>query len=443
MTHLDPSAAIRALASRAPRYTSYPPANRFTEAVGPRETEGWMRAVPEGSAISLYVHIPFCRRLCWFCACRTQGTPTGAPLGPYLDALEEEAALVADRLPSDVTLSYLHLGGGTPTFLDADQMARLFGMIDALLPRAPSAEVDPTEVDAARMDALASAGVTRASLGVQDFDPVVQAAIGRPQSLAQTRGALEGLRARGIDAINLDLLYGLPHQTLEGLACTLDAALSLVPDRIALYGYAYVPWASARQAMIPGDALPSPETRLEMAIAAGGRIEAAGYDTVGIDHYALPGDSLARAARSGTLRRNFQGYTTDAAEVLIGLGASSISRFPQGYAQNAPRTADWKARLAAGRLPVVRGHVLSDEDRLRGAMIERLLCDLALPPGADAGASHVRGLVAKATAAWPSIVRLDGAGSLRMSAEACHVARMVAMEFDEVIPGMDRHSAAV
>ncbi|SDZ57632.1 oxygen-independent coproporphyrinogen-3 oxidase [Jannaschia faecimaris] len=437
----------RALTSRAPRYTSYPPATQFDESVGPDQAGAWLGQVDPAQPISLYVHIPFCRRLCWFCACRTQGSATEAPLVPYLDSLAQEVLLVSDALPAGVTVGHLHLGGGTPTFLPPQQMARLFAMLDADFPRAPGAEisveVDPTELDDARLDALAAGGVTRASLGVQDFDPRVQAAIGRPQSFDQTRAAVEGLRARGIDAINLDLLYGLPHQTAETLRKTVDLALSLNPDRLALYGYAHVPWASKRQVMIKEADLPDAVTRLALTMQASAQFEAAGYRPVGIDHFARPEDPMARAAADGTLRRNFQGYTTDMARTLIGLGASSISHLPQGYVQNAARTADWKARLAQGRLTAVRGHALTPTDRLEGAVIERLLCDFTVDPMTFHDPTAARRLIARAAREWSDAVTVDSAGVLRVNDDAQHVARMIALEMDAYASPAGRHSVAV
>ncbi len=447
MTHLDAQLTERALAARAPRYTSYPPATQFGPTVGPGTLLDWLAQIKPGSSISLYAHIPFCRRLCWFCACRTQGTLSEAPLAPYVDALVAEAGIIAGALPQGVRVSHLHLGGGTPTFLPPDLLRRLFAMLDAHFPRAPGAEisieVDPTEQDDARLDALAEAGVTRASLGVQDFDPAVQKAIGRPQSFEQTRAAVDGLRQRGINAINLDLLYGLPNQTQASLQRTLDMALSLVPDRLALYGYAHVPWASKRQVMIREDDLPNGRQRLELSQRAAARIAAAGYTAIGIDHFARPGDTMAAAAQAGVLHRNFQGYTTDGAQTLIGLGASSISRLPQGYAQNAPATAAWKARIEAGRPATVRGHACTDEDHLRSAVIERLLCDFRINPAIFADPEAVQSWTASAAAAWEGAVTLSAAGILEIRPEARHLARMIAMEFDAYVISSQRHSAAI
>lgn len=446
MTQFDPALTARALTARVPRYTSYPPATQFDGSVGPDVAGRWLGAVPAGAAISLYAHIPFCRRLCWFCACRTQGTRTDAPLAPYVDDLLREAETVAAALPAGVGLSHLHLGGGTPTLLPAPLLLRLFAGLRDLFPLRPGAEVsvevDPTELGEARLDALAEAGVTRASLGVQDFAPQVQDAIGRHQNFAQTKAAIDGLRARGITGINLDLLYGLPHQTEATLRDTLDLAETLDPDRIALFGYAHVPWASKRQVMIKADALPDGGGRLAMFDLARARLVQAGFERIGIDHFARPDDPLATAARDGRLRRNFQGYTTDDAGYLVGLGASAISMLPHGFAQNAARTADWKARVQAGRLSVVRGHTLTSDDRVRGAAIERLLCDFALDADDSSDPAMIRQLIDRAMAAWPGAMVRRG-NRVAILPEAEHLARMIAAEFDGYVTQAGRHSVAV
>ncbi|WGH78064.1 oxygen-independent coproporphyrinogen III oxidase [Jannaschia ovalis] len=437
--------------ARTPRYTSYPPAPHFSRAVGPDRMRDWLGAVPEGSDISLYVHIPFCRRLCWFCACRTQGTLTDAPLRPYLDALKTEIATVADAMPP-VRAARLHLGGGTPTILPAPMLRELGAALAERFPLAPGAEVsvelDPTMLDDDRLDALAEMGLNRASIGVQDFAPAVQEAIGRVQTVEQTRAAVDGLRVRSVSRLNLDLLYGLPHQTEASLLRTLEAALALDPDRIAFFGYAHVPWASRRQVMIPADALPSPEARLDLFEAASERLARAGFVALGIDHFAKPDDPLARAASERRLRRNFQGYTDDGAPVLIGLGASAISSLPQGYAQNAPATAAWQAAAGEGRLATLRGHALTASDRLEAAAIEALLCDFAIAPlriAQRAGVSPSRAgvLVATLAAAVPDLVRLSGSGELRLIDEAKPLARVVAARIDGYRAEAGRHSLAV
>lgn len=368
--------------ARVPRYTSYPSAATFAGGVGPGDFTDWASSLAPGSSVSLYLHVPFCRRLCWFCACRTQGTVSDRPVGAYLDALKAELEMLAGVLPPDVTLSRMHWGGGTPTILSAAMMADLAEAVAAVLPMAPGAEfsieIDPNEIDAERMEALAKAGLTRASIGVQDFDPEIQDTIGRKQDFDVTRRAVELIRAHGIRSLNADIVYGLPHQTRGRITETVQKLLSFGPDRVALYGYAHVPWMARRQSLIPTDALPDPKERLELFDVARRLFVWDGYDEIGIDHFAVPHDGLSIAARTGRLRRNFQGYTDDTAEVLIGLGASAISRFPQGYAQNATATSAYAGKVREGRFATARGHVLSGEDRMRGRMIESLMCQFRI-----------------------------------------------------------------
>jgi oxygen-independent coproporphyrinogen III oxidase len=437
--------------ARVPRYTSYPTANHFTPTVGPRNFEAWLGAVPAGQSVSLYVHVPFCRRLCWFCACRTQGTSTAAPLRAYLDTLKTEIGLVADALPDGVRLERLHWGGGTPTLMPADMIAELAATITGRLPFAPgyefSVEIDPNEIDEDRLDALARAGLNRASIGVQDFDPVIQQTIGRPQTFAVTKAAADALRARGIRSLNVDILYGLPHQNEQRISESVQQVLSLAPDRVALYGYAHVPWMARRQSMIPTDALPSPEERLGLYETARQLFVWDGFREIGIDHFAREGDGLEVADREGRLRRNFQGYTDDTAAALIGVGASSISRFPQGFAQNNASTSAYQAAIRDGRFATARGHAFSDEDRLREAMIGALMCDFRIDfakIGAEFGltpaqvATRLNGI----DDAFPGMLAHE-ATAIEIRAGARPLARMIARFLDAYAVNEGGHSAAI
>lgn len=437
--------------AKVPRYTSYPTAPQFSDRVGDAQVFPWLAAVPPGSAISLYVHVPFCRRLCWFCACRTQGTQSAAPVRAYVETLLAELALLKAHLPEGLRLSRLHWGGGTPTLLPPEQMARLAGAIFDLAPLAEggefSVEIDPNEIDHARLDALAAAGMTRASIGVQDFDPKVQRAIGREQSFEVTREVCDMLRARGVASLNADILYGLPHQTPARIAASLRHLLSLAPDRVALYGYAHVPWMARRQVLIPEAALPGPEARLDLFERAREMLLGEGYGEIGIDHFAARHDGLSRAVREGRLRRNFQGYTDDAAEVLIGVGASAISRYPQGYAQNAPATGAHVAAIRAGRLSTARGHVFSDEDRLRARMIEALMCDFRIDAGEmaerfDLPASGFAARVAPLLLRFGDLLQVSAAG-VTVVPEARVLVRMMAQTLDGYALDRAGHSAAV
>ncbi|MBE1204354.1 oxygen-independent coproporphyrinogen III oxidase [Aminobacter carboxidus] len=372
---------VEKYAAPVPRYTSYPTAPHFNAAVSSTTYGGWLRALPKGANASLYVHIPYCDRLCWFCACHTKQTRRYDPVARYLAALNCEIDTVASLCGSRLNIRALHLGGGSPTMLTATDLmslgARLREKFSFAGDAEISVEIDPNDMDETRFDALASIGMTRASLGVQDFDERVQKAINREQSFEQTKAVVDAVRTRGVSSVNLDMLYGLPHQTLAGIVVTTQKLLSLRPDRIALFGYAHVPWMKKHQTMIDDAALPDAVARLEQAAAAAELILAAGYEAVGMDHFALPSDSLAAAARSGTLRRNFQGYTTDRADALIGLGASSIGLLPHGYVQNMPATGEYERRVLAGGLATVRGFALSNADRMRAWLIERLMCDFA------------------------------------------------------------------
>ena len=437
--------------ARVPRYTSYPTAPQFGGGVAEAEFVHWIETVPAGSEISLYLHVPFCRRLCWFCACRTQGTVSDDPVRAYAKVLKAEIALLRAHLAPGVRLSRLHWGGGTPTMLAPDLIADLAATIFDVVPMGPGAEfsveIDPMEVDVARLDALAAAGLNRASIGVQDFDPEIQATIGREQPYETTVAVAEMIRARGVASLNADILYGLPHQTDARIADSVQKLLALSPDRVALYGYAHVPWMSRRQQMIPSDAIPTPQERLGLFETARKLFVADGYDEIGIDHFARPTDGMAKAAKAGTLRRNFQGYTDDTSPVLIGLGASSISRFPQGYAQNASATAAHTKAIRDGHFSTHRGHVFSGEDKLRGRLIEAVMCDFHINRAEilrdyDVTADRLQGLLSDAANAFPGMVTLDESG-LSIPPEGRPLTRMVARMFDAYDQSKAKHSAAV
>ncbi len=437
--------------ARAPRYTSYPPANHFGDAVDADVTAGWISAIPAGARVSLYLHIPYCRRLCWFCACRTQGTATDRPLVPYLDYLKKELAIVDAHLRPDVRISQIHLGGGTPTLLSPAMIRELGSVLNGFRPLARdlqfSVEIDPTEVDAARIEALTEVGMTRASIGVQDFDPVVQDAIGRAQSFAETRDVVDMLRAQGIASVNIDILYGLPYQTKARMADSVQRVLSMQPDRVALYGYAHVPWMAKRQVMIPADSLPDSETRLDLFDTARRLFVWDGYREIGIDHYARPEDSMAIAAEEGTLRRNFQGYTDDTSDALIGIGASAVSRYPQGYAQNISTSSRYAGAIEDGRLATERGYAMSAEDLLRADMIEDLMCrfELDLAALSERHGVSIAGLMERTTSLrerFAAEIEVT-ADRIRITKSARLIARLVAQELDTFYAPEGRHSRAV
>ncbi|NTT84736.1 oxygen-independent coproporphyrinogen III oxidase [Tabrizicola fusiformis] len=437
--------------ARVPRYTSYPTAPQFAGGVGSETFVQWIEAIPAGSSISLYLHVPFCRRLCWFCACRTQGTSSDEPVRAYAKVLKAEIALLRRHLAPGVRLSRLHWGGGTPTLMPADMMRDLADSVFDAVPMAAGAEfsveIDPNEIDAARLDALVASGMNRASIGVQDFDPEIQKTIGREQSYELTKEVADMIRDRGVTSLNADILYGLPFQTNSRIADSVQKLLTLSPDRVALYGYAHVPWVSRRQQMIPSDAIPTPQERLNLFETARKLFVWDGYDEIGIDHFARPGDGMAKAAKAGTLRRNFQGYTDDTAPVLVGLGASSISRFPQGYAQNASATAVHTKAIREGHFSTHRGHAFTGEDQMRGRIIEALMCDFRVERAeilASFAVTETRldTLLAEAAAAFPGMVTLDQTG-LAILPQGRPLARMVARAFDAYDQSKAQHSAAI
>ena len=437
--------------ARVPRYTSYPPAPHFSDSVGSAETADWIAALAPGSSVSLYVHVPFCRRLCWFCACRTQGVRTEEPLVAYVGTLEREIDMIAARIPQGVTVSRVHLGGGTPTLLPPALLRRVTDRLERVAPRSAdfefSVEIDPAEIDDARLDALVEAGMNRASIGVQDFDPDIQAAIGREQGYDLTRDAIDAVRARGVSSVNIDVLYGLPYQTEARIADSMQKVLSLAPDRLALYGYAHVPWMSRRQRLVPSDHLPGGEDRLRLFSTARELAMWDGYAEIGIDHFARPEDGLARALKDRTLKRNFQGYTDDPADALIGMGASAISEYPQGYSQNAPRTADYQEAVRDGRLSTVKGHAFSADDKVRSALIMEILCFFTLSPDAVAarfGADPARvfDLVSALPNRFPGMMRRTATG-FSLTQDGRSLARVIARQLDAYTQEANRHSAAI
>ena len=437
--------------ARVPRYTSYPTAPHFGGGVDLSLFARWISLVPRGAEISLYVHVPFCRRLCWFCACRTQGTQSDRPVAAYVDTLKSELDLLARNLPEGVRLSRLHWGGGTPTLLQPDMIEDLAQAIKQVVPFTDrtefSVEIDPNEIDAPRLDALASAGMNRASVGVQDFNEDIQRSIGRLQGYEVTRWAVDEIRARGVASLNADILYGLPHQSKARITESVQKLLSLNPDRVALYGYAHVPWMAKRQQMLPSDALPTPEERLELFDTARRLFLWDNYAEIGIDHFATKDDGLNIALKTGRLRRNFQGYTDDTADVLIGLGASSISRFPQGYAQNDPGTGAHTAAIRDGRFSTSRGHVFSSEDRLRGRMIEQLMCEFRIDTPdlcrrLDISAQQVHRILQASAAQFGGLLQLDDQG-LRVPHEARPLTRMIARSIDAYALSKAGHSSAI
>jgi oxygen-independent coproporphyrinogen-3 oxidase len=449
---MDP-ALIRRYGRPVPRYTSYPTAPHFGPAVDAATYRAWLGALGGTAALSLYVHVPFCARLCWFCGCHTRVINAYEPVAAYVGVVLDEARAVARAIGAPPPVRHVHWGGGTPTNLVPDDVTHLAEGLRAALPFAPDAafavEIDPRTLTEPTVAALARAGVNRASLGVQDFDPDVQAAINRHQSHAMTAQAVAWLRDHGIGRINIDLMYGLPGQTVEGVERTVDLAVALEPDRLALFGYAHVPWMKRHQALIDEKRLPDAVGRFAQAEAAARRLAQHGFEAIGLDHFARADDDMARAARAGGLRRNFQGYTTDAADALLGLGASAIGSLPQGYAQNAVALADYRAAMRKGDLAVQRGVALGGDDRLRRAVIERLMCDLTVDLAALARAHSVatayfdEDLAALAPLVADGLATVEGS-TVAVTPEGRPFVRVAAAAFDRYLKsGTGRHALAV
>jgi oxygen-independent coproporphyrinogen III oxidase len=377
---IDP-VLIRKYDVAGPRYTSYPTADRFVEAFGEADLRSWLGRRNIGGfsqPLSVYVHLPFCASLCWYCACNKIVTRDRSRSAQYIKYLEKELALLSPLLGGAREIRQLHWGGGTPTFLARDEMASLAGLLEAHLPAARgcerSIEVDPRACEPGLMAFLADLGFNRVSIGVQDFDPAVQKAVHRIQPEELTRRAVEEARAAGFRSINFDLIYGLPKQTLAGFNRTLDQVVALGPDRIALYAYAHLPKVFLPQRRIAEADLPSPETKLQILTLAIGRLAREGYLYIGMDHFARADDELAIAQAQGRLQRNFQGYSTHAESDILGLGVSAIGRVGPVYYQNAKEILQYQASLDAGRLPVARGLELTQDDLVRRAVIQSLAC---------------------------------------------------------------------
>lgn len=375
-------------ARRLPRYTSYPTARAFSaldEASGAALTTQLGHATA-GRVLSAYVHVPFCRRLCWYCGCHTSVVHDYARVAEFHRTALAEIDLWADQLGPHGGLTHLHFGGGSPNALTPDDLVLLIERLSDRLGLRPGAEValelDPALMSRAFARAAGAAGVTRASLGIQTLDPDVQKRINRIQDFERVAQAVGDLRDAGVAAINFDLMYGLPAQTVDSARATAEQALRLLPDRLAVFGYAHVPWMKKHQAMIRADDLADVDGRWDQAAAIDAVLVGAGYVRIGLDHYARPDDALAHAAAQGRLRRNFQGYTDDPADILIPVGPSSIGRIDRGFIQNAPAQDLWRRAVAERRLPLARHLWLSDEDRLRAAVIERLMCVLEVDVGA-------------------------------------------------------------
>ena len=426
-----------------PRYTSYPTADRFTDAF---TAEHYVNALAlrnhsrPAHPLSLYVHLPFCDTICYYCACNKVITKDHSRSAKYVRHLGLEIARVGSLVEGDRTVSQLHWGGGTPTFLSHDEMAALMSALcehfAVVADAEVSIEVDPRKVDGATIAFLASLGFNRLSVGIQDFDPAVQIAVNRIQSEEQTRGVIDAARQHGFTSINADLIYGLPRQTVAGFAATLDQVAAAAPDRIALYSYAHVPHLFKPQRSIREAELPSPEAKLAILALAIEKLGAAGYVYIGMDHFAKPGDELAIAQRARKLHRNFQGYSTKPDCDLIGFGISAIGKVGTAYIQNAKTLDQYYALVEANRLPVMRGIELDADDLVRRAVIQKLMCDFAVD-FAEIGAAHAIRFGDYFATELEALASFEADGLVAVSADSIAVTprgkllvRSIAMTFD-------------
>jgi oxygen-independent coproporphyrinogen-3 oxidase len=441
-----------------PRYTSYPSAVHFSDVVPAAailERIGGNNAAAVPADLSLYLHLPFCASLCWYCGCATVITRRQEQSAAYLRWLEREITATVAYLKPARRVVQVHLGGGTPTFLLPHELRALGTLLRARFAFAAgveaSAEIDPRRLTEAHVVALREAGFNRASIGVQDHNPVVQQAVNRIQSAEETAKAMAWLRAAGFTSINIDLIYGLPHQTVASFGRTLRDVLALAPDRLAVFSYAHVPWMRPAQRLLDTEALPDRALKVALLAQTIEMLGEAGYDYIGMDHFARPDDELAIAQRAGRLHRNFQGYTTHGDADLYGFGMSAISSAEGAYWQTVKSLPEYEAALAAGRLPYARGYLLTPDDRLRRELITRLMCDMRLDYAAlsqrlgvevtDYFASELGSL---------GDLEADGLvclrdGGLEVTAAGRFLIRVIAMRFDAYASGAagNRYSRAL
>ncbi len=441
-----------------PRYTSYPPATKFTDAFTWPDLSTHIEANNRTDGpLSLYFHIPFCETLCWFCGCTTVITLNHHQGDTYIDYLEKEVARMSSRLNPHRKTVQLHFGGGSPTFLTPDEIRRLGGIIHKHFTFSDDieagVEVDPRRLTREHLVALREVGFNRASMGVQDFNPVVQEAVHRIQPRELTQQALDWMRELGFSSLNLDLIYGLPHQTVESFDETLNIVLQMQPDRLAVFSYAHVPWIKPAQRILERERhLPSAEVKLQLLKLVVEKLtEAGGYVYIGMDHFARPDDELAAAQRRKQLQRNFQGYSTRAGADIYAFGMSSISQIPEAYWQNEKELSRYYSALDDGNVPMVRGYFVTEEDRIRREAIMRVMCDLSLDYpamskrlGLDFASHFAREIESLAGLEADGLVRRSPSG-LDVTETGRLFIRNIAMVFDNTLApvGERRHSRTI
>lgn len=441
-TKLNPAKVFAFYPDALPRYTSYPTAPQFKTEVGKSVMQSTLNNLSAAKPVSLYLHVPFCDRLCWFCGCHTKHTNKYEPIKSYIDSLCGEIDIIGRQIKEPLKISHLHFGGGSPSLIRTKEMRQVRQTLNRYFifeqDTEISVEIDPSDATEDFYTAIDALGVTRASIGVQDFDPEVQRLINRTQSFELTQIVVKNLRALGIKSINIDALYGLPKQTNERVENTVRQCIALKPDRMAMFGYAHVPWFKTHQKMINETDLPNQSERFEQMQIASGLLVDSGYNTIGIDHFALPEDSLSLAQGQGKLKRNFQGYTTDNADVMLGFGASSIGKSLDGFTQNIVATNLYQKRIDAGLLPADKGYRIQPEDVYYGALIERLMCDFRvdfaqLPFATDARITDAMRKAGKFAATDPfQLVKFNNT-QIHVPEEARPFTRIVASQFDQYL----------
>ncbi len=447
------SEIVQLAEARLPRYTSFPTAVQFSDAVGDNMCHEWLSALGPSDSISLYIHVPFCESLCWYCGCHTT-VPNGYDrVAIYVNTLITEIETKAAAASNAGLVQHVHFGGGTPTFLKAVDFVRIMDALRAGFHVASDAEIaveiDPRTIDESRLKGLIKAGVNRASIGVQDFNSEVQKLVNRIQPVALVENCVEDLRKKGIEKISFDLIYGLPGQNENSVRMTARVAVRMKPDRFSVFGYAHVPWFKSHQKILENSPLPDTLDRLMQAAAITEELTAQGYVQIGFDHFALADDPMTVQAEKGNLQRNFQGYTTDQATALIGFGASAISNFPQGIAQNETHLGRYHRLVNDGQLPTVRGVKISDEDQFIGTIITRIMCDMQVD--LHEVATHFMRDVTDLDEACKKLDGLEKAGLLtrsgyliKMTDRGRPFARNAAACFDPYLDtGAEKHSRGI
>jgi oxygen-independent coproporphyrinogen-3 oxidase len=446
---LSIASLVRQYDRPGPRYTSYPTAVEFNERFDEADYRGRLEAaasVPD-EPLSIYVHLPFCEERCSYCGCAVIATRKREVAATYLEYLAKEAALLAKALGTRRRVVQMHWGGGTPTYLSVEQLRSLYATLSRHFDFAPDAEraieIDPRVTTGEQLTVLRELGFNRLSMGVQDFACEVQAAIGRRQSENQTRGLFEFARGLGFASINIDLVYGLPHQGVPSFSRTLASIVGLRPDRIAVYSYAHVPWLRPSQKAIRLEDLPTPVQKIELIGTAIERFLEAGYEAIGMDHFALPGDDLAIAARERRLQRNFMGYTTRPAPDVVALGISAIGDVRGAFAQNVKKLPAYYQALDAGRFPIEKGYTLSHDDLLRRHVIAELMCNFYLDRGdverrfgvdfADYFRPELEGLLAASGPVSDGLLEITD-DALSVTARGRLFVRTICMQFDRYLP---------